>query len=154
MLVYSTHSQAHPWELLPPFPVSSYPLFRAQFQGGLPLRFILNLDKWHTLQKIVPSGHCFLPSLIYKQPCKCSLPKTNKQTKKLPTILYFCLQDRNGKLKQWHLPVILYKMCKDKIKRNELKPQKIVRWAEGKYFLWSLLNTGAGLQRERLRDSS
>lgn len=91
----------------------------------------------------------FLDSLSHfpKQSFKCSLPKTNKQAKTLPKTCYFNSRDTLGKLKQWHFTVILYEIFRDRIRSNELKPQKSGEGKGRASPLW-LLNMGTGLQRE------
>ena len=83
--------------------------------------------------------HVELPLWIYPKPTQVRyivgntvfssflVPVLTFQSKNLPRTLYSNLQDIHGKLKPWHFPVILYRIFKDRIRRNELKPQKVVR---------------------------
>lgn len=59
------------------------------------------------------------------------LRQTSKQ-ENLPTTLYFNVQDMRGKLTQQRFQVLLSELFKDRIGRNEHKPQKVVRGSKGK----------------------
>lgn len=138
------------------------PLLHSGFHGELPLQVYpgVKLAKWDTLGKRLPLGHFFIPFLVFpKQSFQCSLPKTNNQTKKKThkntknqkqnkkKTPPHNLQDMHYQLKPWYFPVIFYKIFKDRIRRNVLKPQKVGE-LKGSTSLWWLLNTGTGLQRE------
>lgn len=105
----SRRSQGAP---TPDFYLCSYLI--VGFMQSCPSGFTLKLAKSETLWKILSSVHFFVPVLTF-------------QSKNLPKTLYSNLQDIHGKLKPWHFPVILYRIFKDRIRRNELKPQKVVR---------------------------
>lgn len=142
------------WLSTPYFYLYSYPLLLSQFYVELPATQVNPKSKQVRCTMENNAFRSFLYPLAHfpKPSFKCSLPKTNKQAKHLPKTWYFDLQDILDKLKQWHFPMILYKICKHRIRRNKLKPQKSGGVKGSTSCPW-LLNMGSGC-RERLRNSS